>query len=77
MRNLSFKPFVLSVSIYRGDNVRICELNKACFWGPALEFSTLLEVTEAGTIHINASCVVLLFYVHGKHQRSCRDGQLT
>ena len=21
--------------------------------------------------------VVLLFYVHGKHQRSCQDGQLT
>ena len=21
--------------------------------------------------------VVLLFYVHGKHGRSCRDGQLT
>ena len=23
------------------------------------------------------SLVVLLFYVHGKHLRSCRDGQLT
>ena len=56
MRNLSFKPFVLSVSKYRGDNERICELNKAYFWAPALEFSTLLEVTEAGTIHVHASC---------------------
>ena len=26
------------------------------FWAPALEFSTLLEVTEAGTIHVHASC---------------------
>ena len=26
------------------------------FWVPALEFSTLLEVTEAGTIHVHASC---------------------
>ena len=26
------------------------------FWVPALEFSTLLEVTEAGTIHVYASC---------------------
>ena len=26
------------------------------FGAPALEFSTLLEVTEAGTIHVNASC---------------------
>ena len=24
-----------------------------------------------------SSYVVLLFYVHGKHLRSCRDGQLT
>ena len=23
------------------------------FWAPALEFSTLLEVTEAGTIHVH------------------------
>ena len=22
-------------------------------------------------------CIVLLFYVHGKHLRSCQDGQLT
>ena len=22
-------------------------------------------------------CIVLLFYAHGKHLRSCRDGQLT
>ena len=22
-------------------------------------------------------CIALLFYVHGKHLRSCRDGQLT
>ena len=26
------------------------------FWAPALEFSTLLEVTEAGTILVHASC---------------------
>ena len=56
MRNLSSKPFVLSVSIYRGDNVRPRELNENYFWAPALEFSTLLEVTEAGTIHVHASC---------------------
>ena len=27
--------------------------------------------------HTYKNCVVLLFYVHGKHLRSCRDGQLT
>ena len=26
---------------------------------------------------INVYVVVLLFYVHGKHLRSCHDGQLT
>ena len=25
----------------------------------------------------DVGCIVLLFYVHGKHLRSCRDGQLT
>ena len=27
--------------------------------------------------HQGSSAVDLLFYVHGKHLRSCRDGQLT
>ena len=27
--------------------------------------------------HLMGFVVVLLFYVHGKHLRSCRDGQLT
>ena len=27
--------------------------------------------------HYVVVVVVLLFYVHGKHLRSCRDGQLT
>ena len=27
--------------------------------------------------HLNLVVVVLLFDVHGKHLRSCRDGQLT
>ena len=28
-------------------------------------------------LRVNLDDVVLLFYVHGKHLRSCRDGQLT
>ena len=28
-------------------------------------------------LHELVVLVVLLFYVHGKHLRSCRDGQLT
>ena len=27
-------------------------------------------------IDVEKVCVALLFYVHGKHLRSCRDGQL-
>ena len=34
------------------------------FWVPIKAFSVVVVV-------------VLLFYVHGKHLRSCRDGQLT
>ena len=30
-----------------------------------------------GQVKVNAVVVALLFYVHGKHLRSCRDGQLT
>ena len=29
------------------------------------------------TVVVVVVVVVLLFYVHGKHLRSCRDGQLT
>ena len=29
------------------------------------------------TISVVVVVVALLFYVHGKHLRSCRDGQLT
>ena len=28
-------------------------------------------------LNFSVVVVVLLFYVHGKHLRSCRDGQLT
>ena len=35
------------------------------------------EQTEKGVICVQILLVALLFYVHGKHLRSCRDGQLT
>ena len=39
----------------------------------------LLNTTGNTLMFQNESCciVALLFYVHGKHLRSCRDGQLT
>ena len=38
----------------------------------------LVQPVEKITYDANStSCIVLLFYVHGKHLRSCRDGQLT
>ena len=36
-------------------------------------FETVLQSTREGVVVV----VVLLFYVHGKHLRSYRDGQLT
>ena len=35
---------------------------------------TLISLIEYGVLKI---VVVVFFYVHGKHLRSCRDGQLT
>ena len=32
---------------------------------------------DINNIVVVVAVVVLLFYVHGKHLRSCRDGQLT
>ena len=43
----------------------------------------LPQIPPAEVLIIGCCCcvvlcfVVLLFYVHGKHLRSCRDGQLT
>ena len=48
--------------VLRGDNeveliaVWSIRVGGTYFWAPALEFSTLLEVTEAGTILVHASC---------------------
>ena len=36
-----------------------------------------LHKVEAGLCHAATVVIVVLFYVHGKHLRSCRDGQLT
>ena len=36
-----------------------------------------LELGTARSVGFVVVVVALLFYVHGKHLRSCRDGQLT
>ena len=46
------------------------------------DISRTLPVEYGNLLHYRMSflpciVVVLLFYVHGKHLRSCRDGQLT
>ena len=40
-------------------------------------FYDAIKWTEAFKHFVSCLYVVLLFYVHGKHLRSCRDGQLT
>ena len=37
----------------------------------------LAKCNAPGSFNRIIVVVVLLFYVHGKHLRSCRDGQLT
>ena len=36
-----------------------------------------MTLQDKGMNRIRSTCVVLLFYVHGKHLRSCQDGQFT
>ena len=45
--------------------------------GHALHSTKFREIILKGIKVIVGWLVVLLFYVHGKHLRSCRDGQLT
>ena len=43
---------------------------------PGIALTRILETVV--TFHFSGGVVVaLLFYVHGKHLRSCRDGQFT
>ena len=42
---------------------------------PILKYIKVSDVKYESLYRI--SVVVLLFYIHGKHLRSCRDGQLT
>ena len=44
-----------------------------CYFSFILNFITK-QINYANMIFV---VVALLFYVHGKHLRSCRDGQLT
>ena len=37
--------------------LRLIRVGVYLLWAPALEFSTFLEETEAGTIHVHASCI--------------------
>ena len=40
-------------------------------------FKGILSLFYTAVTEMLVVLVVLLFYVHGKHLRSCRDGQLT
>ena len=40
-------------------------------------FTRILVLGLGFVLDVVVVVVVLLFYVHGKHLRSCRDGQLT
>ena len=43
-----------------------------------LPLSTIFFISKGeGNNQVVVVVVALLFYVHGKHLRSCRDGQLT
>ena len=51
--------------------------HKICFYGKNLDnYPKIIPVIPAYR-ELVVVVVVFLFYVHGKHLRSCRDGQLT
>ena len=49
-------------------------MQRETFYGFCIKTSCKLYVFQN---RISVVVVVLLFYVYGKHLRSCRDGQLT
>ena len=48
-----------------------------CGWWLFGRFYSRLSVLSSFSLFLFVCLFVLLFYVHGKHLRSCRDGQLT
>ena len=42
-----------------------------------LKCSYKFKIHVVEPVNVVKFCIVLLFYVQGKHLRSCRDGQLT
>ena len=60
--------------------VRVRKVQFVCLLSPPPFFNILIDqiMSDAPEEHDGKVIVVivLLFYVHGKHLRSCRDGQL-
>ena len=67
MSNFYFKP---------KSHVEATKLFLAKLDFPWPVFKGIMHNVESLEIEV-VVVVVLLFYVHGKHLRSCRDGQLT
>ena len=62
-----YLPCSMTLDVYRGRKTTIQQQNP-CSTIP------IVDLARHGVFRL---FVVLLFYVHGKHLRSCRDGQLT
>ena len=62
------------VGIPMGTNCAPLEADLFLF---CYERDFMLSLSEDNQFDVVVVVVVLLFYVHGKHLRSCRDGQLT
>ena len=58
-----------------GPCVFLHDLKCVFMWHAVGIFLVLPELSDSGFVVV--VFVGLLFYVHGKHLRSCRDGQLT
>ena len=60
-------------TVQKGGHLNLILFIKVCM------FTNKVYLGQVKTIltDLKGQMVVLLFYVHGKHLRSCRDGQVT
>ena len=66
---LPFKPIRMT---YRAKMTELCPFARWRELFSTYQLRSIKQICSIKVVH-----VVLLFYVHGKHLRSCRDGQLT
>ena len=72
-----WRKYVHLVLVNRLDGLSLPRYGVDTFTDHPAMITASVDVKQQNNNNIDVIVVVLLFYVHGKHLRSCRDGQLT